>query len=214
MEWRELIVDGFERLPPLMAEVLAGVGQADLDWQPAPGCNTLGWTAWHLTRVQDGQIADLAGAEQLWTTGGWHRRFDRPPDPDDSGYGHTPEQVRAFRSPSARIQLAYLRATVRQTLRYLASLTPAELDRKLDEPWSRPRPTVGVRILSILADCHQHAGEASYIRGLLKAARRRTRPRAAARPTGRRRSGARPGSRARQARGRAGAPGAGAPPRA
>jgi hypothetical protein len=173
MDWRELIVDGYERLPPLMAEVLAGLGPAELDREPAPGCNTLGWTAWHLTRVQDSQIADLMGAEQLWTAGGWSRRFGRPPDPDDSGYGHTPAQVRAFRSPTARVQLAYLRATVRRTLGYLASVTPAELDRTLDEPWYRPRPTVGVRLLSILADCHQHAGEASYVRGLLKAARRR-----------------------------------------
>jgi len=40
-------------------------------------------------------------------------------------------QVRAFRSPSIRIQLEYLRAVVERTKTYLASLTPAELDREL-----------------------------------------------------------------------------------
>lgn len=169
MEWRELIVDGYDRLPNLMKEVLAGLRTADLDWQPHRDCNSLGWTAWHLTRVQDSQIADLMGEEQLWITDGWHEKFKRPADPDDTGYGHTPEQVKAFTSPSVRIQLDYLRPVVERTKRYVASLNPSHLDRELDEPWYKPLPTVGVRIVSVLADCHQHAGEASYIRGLLKA---------------------------------------------
>ena len=185
MDWRELIVDGYDRLPDLVQEVLAGVGAADLDWQPARDCNTLGWTAWHLTRVQDSQIADLAGGEQLWVAEGWHRKFDRPADPEDTGYGDTAARVRAFRSPSGKIQLDYLRATVARTQAYLAALEPADLDRELDEPY-RPRPTVAVRILSILADCHQHAGAASYIRGLLRARGRRPRPSPAARAKARR----------------------------
>jgi hypothetical protein len=152
-----------------MEEVLAGLRIGDLDRQPHPDCNSLGWTAWHLTRVQDGQMADLMGDAPLWTRDGWHKKFNRPPDPDDSGFGHTPEEVRAFRSPSAKVQLDYLRVVVDRTKRYLASLAPTDLDRELDEAWSQPPPTVGVRIVSILADCHQHAGEASYIRGLLQA---------------------------------------------
>jgi hypothetical protein len=178
MEWRELIVDGFERLPDLAEEALAGVRAADLDRPPAPGANPLGWTVWHLTRVQDGQIADLMGdpSADLWTRDGWHRKFGRSADHEDSGYGHTAAQVRAFRSPSAKIQLDYLRAVTERSKQYLATLTPADLDRELDEPWHTPRPTVGVRLLSIVADCHQHAGEASYIRGLLKAGTRAARP--------------------------------------
>ncbi len=169
MEWRELIVDGYDRLPDVMKEVLAGLRMADLDQQLHPDCNSLGWTAWHLTRVQDSQIADLMGEEQLWTRDGWHKKFKRPADPDDTGYGHTPGQVRAFKSPSVRTQVDYLRTVVERTKQYLASLTPSDLDRELDEPWYKPLPAVGVRIVSVLADCHQHAGEASYIRGLLKA---------------------------------------------
>jgi hypothetical protein len=175
MEWRELIVDGYDRLPDEMKGVLAGLSTADLDWQPHRDCNSLGWTVWHLTRVQDSQIADLMGEADLWTRDGWHRKFKRPPDPEDTGYGHSAEQVRAFRSPSGRVQLDYLRATTERTRQYLAAVTPADLDRELDEPWQQPPPTVGVRLVSILADCHHHAGEASYIRGLLKARPRKSR---------------------------------------
>jgi hypothetical protein len=194
VEWRELMVDGFDRLPELMEEVLAGVRADDLGWPPRPGCNPLGWTVWHLTRVQDGQIADLMGEADLWTRDGWHKRFGRPPDHEDSGYGHTAAQVRAFRSPTVRVQLDYLRAATDRTKQYLSSLSPSDLDRELDEPWYTPRPTLGVRIVSILADCHQHAGEASYIRGLLKArgkpsraATRKPRSRPARPATGRKR---------------------------
>jgi hypothetical protein len=172
MEWRELVVDGYDRLPDLMKDVLAGLGTADLDWQPHRDCNSLGWTAWHLTRVEDSQIAELMGEPQLWIRDGWHKKFKRPADPDDTGYQHTPTQVRAFRSPSVKVQLDYLRAVDARTKSYLASLTPAELERELDEPWQTPRPTVAVRVVSVLTDCHLHAGEASYIRGLRKAKRR------------------------------------------
>src|SRR5262245_39672051 len=113
-----------------MKEVLTGVGAPDLDWQPARDCNTLGWTAWHLTRVQDSQIAELAGREQLWIAEGWHQKFGRPADPDDTGYGHTAADVRAFRSPSVKTQLEYLRATVARTQQYLAATGPADLDRE------------------------------------------------------------------------------------
>jgi hypothetical protein len=174
MEWRALILDGYDRLPEVVKEALAGLRTADLDRQPHPDCNSLGWTVWHLTRVQDSQIAGLMGEEPLWTRDGWHEKFKRPADPDDTGYGHDPEQVRAFRSPSVRIQLDYLRAVAERTRRFLTSLALSDLDRELDEPWFQPLPTVGVRIVSTLADGHQHAGEASYIRGLLQAEGRRT----------------------------------------
>jgi len=186
VEWRELVVDGYDRLPELVEEVLAGVRTADLDWPPRPGANPLGWTVWHLTRVQDGQIADLMGEADLWTRDGWHRKFDRPPDHDDSGYGHTPAEVRAFRSPSSKVQLDYLRAVTARTKHYLASLTPPDLDRPL-EPGPNPS-TVGIRLVSIVTDCHWHAGEASYIRGLLRARAKSTRSatrKRRARPAGR-----------------------------
>ena len=51
--------------------------------------------------------------------------------------------------------------------RYLKSIDVKELERVLDEDY-QPPPTVGVRIVSIMADSLGHAGEAAYIRGLIK----------------------------------------------
>lgn len=44
-------------------------------------------------------------------------------------------------------------------------LTAAELDRELDEPQYDPLPTLGVRLVSVVADNTQHAGQVAYLRG-------------------------------------------------
>lgn len=168
MEWRDLVIDGFGRVVEALEPALKGLTPADLNKQPDPDCNSMGWIVWHLTRGQDAQIASLMGEDQLWTKDGWHARFNRPADPEDTGFGDTSEQVAAFKSPSVATQLDYYRATLERTTVYLRRLTAKELSRELDEPWYTPRPTIGVRLVSIMADCLVHAGEVAYLRGLLK----------------------------------------------
>lgn len=167
MQWQGLIADGYGRPLEVLEKALGGLAQDDLNWQPRPDCNSLGWTAWHLTRVQDAEIASLMGEEQLWVGDGWHGKFGRAPDPEDTGFGHSPEEVKAFKSPEADIQLEYFRAVLERTKRYLYTLSLADLDRELNEPWYHPLPTVGVRLVSVMSDALEHAGEISYLRGLL-----------------------------------------------
>ncbi len=166
MEWRELIIDGYQRVPRELAKILEDLSEEDLDWQPSAVSNSLGWTVWHLARVQDAQIADLAGKGQVYLMEKWYTKFKRSPDGLDTGFGHSPQQVAGFRSPAAEVLLGYVRKTNEASRSYINSVTPADLERVLDEPWYQPRPTVAVRLVSILADAHQHPGEASYIRGL------------------------------------------------
>lgn len=168
MQWRDLVIDGYGRGLDLLTEALEGLTTADLDRQPHPDCNSMGWISWHLARVQDAEIAGVMGAEQLWTKEGWCARFNRPADPDDTGYGHTSAQVADFKSPGVETLLAYYRAVLDRSKGYLASMRASELSRELDEPWYQPLPTVAVRIVSVMADCLVHVGEVSYLRGLLK----------------------------------------------
>jgi hypothetical protein len=51
---------------------------------------------------------------------------------------------------------------------YISSLSAADLDRELNEPWFQPLPTVGVRLVSVMSDEIQHVGQIAYLRGLLK----------------------------------------------
>ena len=172
MEWQHLVADGYDRIAQVLRRALEGLAAEDLDAQPMAGCNTIGWLAWHLTRVQDHHLADLEGVEQLWTGGGWHARFGLPADPADIGWGHTPEQVAAFRSPDARTLLDYHLAVSQRSRHFFGTLTADDLDRELNEPRYQPLPTVGVRIISVLSDNLQHAGQAAYVRGCLRGTKR------------------------------------------
>ncbi len=168
MEWTDLMVDAFERLPGYLSNVLKGLTQDNLDWQPRPDCNSIGWLTWHLTRQHDAQIASLMNEQQLWLSDGWASKFNLPPDPNDVGFGHSPEQVSSFKSPDIQVMLDYHYAVLERTKRHLVTLSPTDLDRELDEPWFQPLPTVGVRLISILDDAVLHAGQAAYIRGLIE----------------------------------------------
>jgi len=166
MEWNDLLTDGYGRVLEILERVLKGLTQDDLNWQPRPDCNSIGWLTWHLTRQQDAQIASLMGEEQLWLKDKWHAKFKRPPDLGDIGFGHSAEQVAAFRSPDTEMLLSYHRAVLERSKQYFLTLSKTDLDQELDEPWYQPIPTVGVRLISIMDDAVLHAGQAAYVRGL------------------------------------------------
>jgi hypothetical protein len=121
---------------------------------------------WHPARVQDSYAAELTGGRQLWTEGDWARRFGLDPDPANNGYGHSADEVAAVRPDSGEVLTSYLDAALDRMRAYLGSLTPAALDRVIDESWDPP-VTLGVRLVSIADDGLQHVGQAAYVRGLL-----------------------------------------------
>ena len=149
MEWSDLLIDGYERILGSLERTLKELTEDDLNWQPRPDCNSIGWLIWHLTRLQDDHIAALMKEEQLWTRDGWHARYNRPPDPKDRGFGDSPEQVAAFRSPDVETMLSYHRAVLERSKGYFLTLSNADLARELDETRFKPVPTVGVRLISV-----------------------------------------------------------------
>jgi len=165
MDCREVLSASYGGVLNVLEPALEGLTKEDLNWQPRPDCNSIGWLVWHLTRVQDGLIASLLGEEQLWIKGGWHTKFGRPPDANDSGYGHTPQDLAKFKSPDVKTLLGYHRAVLERSQRYFSTLSPADLDRELKEPPFLP-PKVGLRLVIFLSDSLQHAGQVAYLRGL------------------------------------------------
>ncbi len=53
-----------------------------------------------------------------------------------------------------------------QTIRFVEGITDADLDRVVDESWDPP-VTLGVRLVSVVNDNTQHAGQAAFVRGLV-----------------------------------------------
>jgi hypothetical protein len=113
----------------------------------------------------DSNVSQLTGRNQLWIGDGWAARFGMPPEPADFGRTatHTREQVRTFRA-SVDLLLAYHDAVYQRMKTYLETLTAEDLARQLDEPRFQPLPTVAVRLVSVLENAMNNAGQIGYLK--------------------------------------------------
>jgi hypothetical protein len=166
MDVAELLLELYGRIPPLAGEAVDGLDDAQLRERVTADANPIAWLVWHTGRVQDHHIAEVLEADQIWLGGDYAARVGLDPDPDNTGYGHTREEVAAVTPDGPAALLEYLDAVYARTSAYLASLTPADLDRIVDRRWDPP-VTLGVRLVSIAEDGLQHMGQAAYVRGLL-----------------------------------------------
>jgi uncharacterized damage-inducible protein DinB len=162
-----LLTDAFTRIRAIVTETVDGLTPEQLAVRPDGEGNSIAWLVWHLTRIQDDHVADVAGKQQVWLAKGWADRFELPFDPADHGYGHTSEQVSAVRPKSGELLIGYHDAVFEQTVRYLSNLIDDDLERVVDTNWDPP-VTLGVRLISVISDDLQHAGQAAYASGLLK----------------------------------------------
>ena len=166
MEWKDLLVDSCGRAVKAVESALDGLAREDLNWQPRPDSNSIGWTIWHLARVLDKLVSPIIEAEQFWTQE-WHVEFNRSLDTEDTGWDDTPEQVAAFQCPDPETLLGYQRAVIQRMNGCLEGLSLADLDREVDDDsWSEFCPTVGSRLIIAVDELLQHAGQVCYIRGL------------------------------------------------
>jgi hypothetical protein len=161
-----LLLELYGRIPPLAHDAVSGVGAVGLVEPPSPGANTIAWLVWHAARVQDHHIAEIIDADQVWVGDDWARRFGLDPDPSNTGYGHSPDDVATVRPERPEVLIEYLDAVDLRTRTLLTNLTPVELDRIVDRRWDPP-VTLGVRLVSIADDGLQHLGQAAYVRGVL-----------------------------------------------
>ncbi|MFF8900295.1 DUF664 domain-containing protein [Streptomyces lydicus] len=162
----DLLVDAFGRIREAVEEAVDGLDPDEIASRPAEETNSVGWLVWHLTRIQDDHVAGVAGTEQVWTADGWYERFGLPFAADDTGYGHSPEEVAAVRDLSAELLTDYHEAVHDATVQYLAGVEDKDYKRVVDRAWSPP-VTLGVRLISVISDGLQHVGQAAYVRGLL-----------------------------------------------
>ena len=167
----ELLADAFGRVHETVHEAVDGLTPGQLVFRPDSGANSIAWLVWHLTRIQDDHIADVAGTGQVWmsTRNGpsWADRFGLPFAASATGYGHGSEAVAAVQIESGELLTGYYDAVHEETLRYVAGLTDPDLDRVVDKAWDPP-VTLGVRLVSVINDDLQHAGQAAYLRGIIE----------------------------------------------
>jgi hypothetical protein len=139
-----------------------------LDTTLVPGTNPIGWLVWHLTRSHDRNVSEVRGAGQLWVTAGWHDRFGRRPDPGETGFQHTADDVAGFRSPAADVLRDYHRAVVQMVDDYVATAPDDDLHRLVTSPTLGNTLTVHRRLVGVLAEGLEHVGQAAALRGALE----------------------------------------------
>ena len=162
----DVLIDAFERVRDAVHPAVNGLTPEELAFRPDAESNSVGWLVWHLTRVQDDHVASLAGVPQVWTAAGWADRFSLPLDVADTGYGHDADAVAAVVTDAPSL-LGYFEDVHAATVAYLATLSDGDLARVVDTHWDPP-VTVGVRLVSVIADDLQHAGQAAYLRGIVQ----------------------------------------------
>ncbi|MEO7124079.1 MAG: DUF664 domain-containing protein [Lacisediminihabitans sp.] len=167
MNSRDIVIDALGRVKGVVHAAVKELSPDHLATSPYENGNTVAWLIWHLTRVQDGHFADAAGVEQLWTSAGWFDRFGLPFDPSASGWNQSSAEVAAVHA-EASLLLGYHDAVHERSIEWVGGLSDSDLDRSVDESWDPP-VTLGARLVSVISDDLQHAGQAAYVRGMLLA---------------------------------------------
>lgn len=165
----DVLVEAFSRIPDLVHDVMDGIEGEVLLWRPEVDGrtnNSIGWTVWHIGRMEDAQIADLAGSAEVHDSQGWGERLGVPYPASTHGYGMGPADVARFEVASPELLTAYYDAVHARSVEVLRSLNADALAEVVDERWDPP-VTALVRLVSIVDDAAQHAGQAAYLKGLL-----------------------------------------------
>jgi uncharacterized damage-inducible protein DinB len=163
----DLLADAFGRIRGIVHQVVGGLSPQQLAFRPDAQANSIAWLIWHLTRIEDDHLAGAAQTSQVWTADGWAERFRLPFDDTATGYGQHADAVAAVLVESGELLTGYHDAVYTEAIRYVQRLSDADLGRIVDERWDPP-VTLGVRLISVISDGLQHAGQAAYVRGLLE----------------------------------------------
>lgn len=163
----DMLVDAFGRIRDIVHRAVDGRSTEEMAFRIDGEANSIAWLVWHLTRIQDDHIADVSDLEQVWVSNDWATRFDLPFDTRTTGYGHSSDEVAAVQVDSGELLTGYHDEVYEQTIGFNSRLTETDLDRIVDESWDPP-VSLGVRLVSVVSDNLQHAGQAAFVRGVLE----------------------------------------------
>lgn len=164
IQTNDLLADAYDRIRQGVHRLADGCSEQDLAYRPDPDANSIAWLLWHLTRVMDDHVSEIADRDQVWTAEDWAGRFELPLPESDTGYGHTSDQVATVIAPTDLL-VGYHDDVQSMVAETLAALDADDLDRIIDRRWDPP-VTVGVRLVSVIVDGVAHLGQADYVLGL------------------------------------------------
>ena len=163
MDVKEMFTYSLKESWTFLSEALEGLSQEEVNWAPAPHCNSIAFILWHVTRVEDVLIHPISQriAGVYWTQG-WQERLGIPAT--EIGYQYTEEQLQAWSAPKFEDLQEYAQAVHERTLAFVETLTPEKL-LEVPRP-DYPNQTIGVILAHLATEIAQHVGQISYLRGV------------------------------------------------
>ncbi|MDD5339220.1 MAG: DinB family protein [Dehalococcoidales bacterium] len=164
MEVMEFIKAQIEGADMGIKRAMETLTQEEIAWQPKSGANSIGLILFHVYKAEDMFIHQMLQQKPtLWETGKWYDKLGLPAT-EEGAHFEGPEQVDAFKVPKLQAINDYGAAVRKDTLAYVGTLKPADLDKKIEMRFG-PMPLAMV-INILVSHAAQHTGEISYIRGL------------------------------------------------
>ena len=168
MTLNEFIEDAFVTEHQYLMDAVTDLTPTEMTWKSGPKANHIGWILWHMIRVEDMWFQFFIQRQsEIWERDGWNEKFGLPTR--DNGFEHTQEQVDNFPTYDLEQMLAYGTAVRAETLSYLASVTPEQMDIVPRD--ARPEMSVGRIFRQVIGEIYQHQGHIAYLKGLLRTMR-------------------------------------------
>jgi len=163
MELKQYLRMAIDDLGHCLKRVTDGLTQAEVEWRPACGCNSIGLILFHAFKTEDSFIqTNLKKKKELYESEKWYKKIGL--DVKEEGAHYTVEQVNAFPVPKLKTILEYGAAVRANTLAYVDTLKAADFDKKIKMRFGLMPMAMVFTIL--IGHASQHIGEMSYLRGL------------------------------------------------
>ena len=167
MTSNDLLTDAFNLVHDVFLQAADNLTPDELAFRVNGNTNSIAWLIWHLSRVTDDHLSDAASKEQVWTGSGWVKKFGLPFPADATGYGFGGDDVAALKVKSGEILIGYFDEVIEEAIRFVKHLKEDDYARVVDSSWNPP-VTLAVRLISVVSDDLQHAGQAMFIRGIVE----------------------------------------------
>ena len=143
---------------------VGGLTYEELCWQPNFQSMSIGFIFWHYGRVLDMWPSRIDNTSQIWESQ-WAKEFGRAPDPMETGFGFTAEQISAFEVPGSHTLFGYTEASFSKAKKWVGSQKANGLDEIVTHTRDGKAITLINLFQQLLWELNQHGGQISYLRG-------------------------------------------------
>ena len=161
MEAKKLILKSLEQSQGYLTKALDGLTQEEVAWSPGVECNSIAFTLWHLSRVEDFLVNRVIQRQkELYEAENWQEKLGTPV----KAYQYTVEEVQDWPVPKLEVLREYANSVREKTLTLIQSI-PSEKLSELARP-DRPPDTIGDILGHMSTEIAMHVGQIAYLRGV------------------------------------------------